>query len=112
MKNKSARICSNIFGDSVIQSLKSGKNMKSDLVLMSRQEKLVDLILVFPSVLEIWQKGFHSYSNVPEMRSLGMFWSILSNGYHGNDDRYKNFDFSFGYVFASSIHIQNFITIK
>ena len=25
--------------------------------------------------------------NVPEMRPLGTFQSILSNGYHGNDDR-------------------------
>ena len=24
--------------------------------------------------------------NVPEMRPLGSFSSILSNGYHGNDD--------------------------
>ena len=37
------------------------------------------------------------------MRYLGTVWSTLSNGYHGNHDRYKNFDFSFGYVFPCSI---------
>ena len=37
------------------------------------------------------------------MRPLDSFWSILSNGYHGNDDRYKHFDFSSGYVFHSSM---------
>ena len=57
--------------------------------------------------------------NVPEMRLSGTFWSILSNGYHGNDDclknfndRLKNFNFSFGYVFPSSMTVQSFLTIK
>ena len=39
--------------------------------------------------------------NLPETRSLGTFWSILSNGYLGNDDRYKNFNFSFHYILSS-----------
>ena len=34
--------------------------------------------------------------NVPEMRPLGTFYSILSNDHNGNDDCNKNFDFSFG----------------
>ena len=42
----------NIFGDSVIQSLKSGKTRESGLVPMSRQEKVADLFLVFPAILE------------------------------------------------------------
>ena len=42
----------NIFGDSVIQSLKSGKTRKSGIVPMSRQERLADLFLVFPARLE------------------------------------------------------------
>ena len=42
----------NIFGDSVIQSLKSGKTLKSDSVPMSRQEKVADLFLVFPAILK------------------------------------------------------------
>ena len=46
------------------------------------------------------------------MSPLGTFQSILSNGYHGNDDRYKNFDFSFGHVFPSSMTAQSFVTIK
>ena len=44
--NKSAKICLNIFEDSVIQSLKNGKTRKSSLVLMLRQRKLADLFLV------------------------------------------------------------------
>ena len=50
--------------------------------------------------------------NVPEMRPSGTFCSISSNGYHGNDDRSKNFDFSFCYVFPSSMSVQIFIAIK
>ena len=46
------------------------------------------------------------------MRPLDTFESILSNGYHGNNDRYRNFDFSFGRVFPSSMNLQNFITIN
>ena len=46
------------------------------------------------------------------MRPLGTFKSILSNGYHGNDYPYKNFDFSFGYVSSSSMTVQCFITLK
>ena len=37
---------------------------------------------------------------------------ILSNGYHNNKDSYKNFDFCLGYVFASSMTVQSFITVK
>ena len=63
---------------------------------MSRQGEFADLFLVFPAILETWQKVFHSYSFIifPEMRPLGTFWSIVSNGYYGNNDRYKNFHFS------------------
>ena len=52
MRNKSARIYLNIFGDSVIQNLKSGKTRKSGLVSMSRKENLADLFLVFSVRLE------------------------------------------------------------
>ena len=61
IRNKSARICLNVFGNSVIQSFKRGKKRKSGLVSMSRQEKLADLTLVFPARLETWPKAFHSY---------------------------------------------------
>ena len=43
--NKSARIFFNIFGDNVIQILKSGKTRKSVLVPMSRREKLANCIV-------------------------------------------------------------------
>ena len=52
----------NIFGDPVIQSLKSAKTRKSGLVPMSGQEELADSFLAFPARLETWQKAFHSYS--------------------------------------------------
>ena len=42
--------------------------------------------------------------NVPEMRPLGTFLSILSIGYCENNDCYKNFDFSLGYLFPTSIY--------
>ena len=53
------------------------------------------------------QKRFIRISclNVPEMRPLGTFQSILSNGYHGNKGSYKNFDFSFGYIFPGSMTV-------
>ena len=38
--------------------------------------------------------------------------SILSNGYHENDDRYKNFDSSFRYIFPSSTNVLSSITVK
>ena len=50
--NKFARICLNIFGDFVIESLKNGKTRKSGLVPMSRQEKLADLFLIFSARFE------------------------------------------------------------
>ena len=46
------------------------------------------------------------------MKPLGTLLSIISNGSHGNDDRYKRFDFSFSYIFPSSMTVQSFITIK
>ena len=50
--DKSARIGLNIFGDSVIQSLKSGETRESGLIPMSRQKKLADLFLVFSARFE------------------------------------------------------------
>ena len=60
--NKFARICSNISGDYVMQTSNSGKTRKSGLFLMSRQENLADLFLVFPVRHETRPKAFHSYS--------------------------------------------------
>ena len=78
LTNKSARIYLNIFGDSVIQSLKSGNTRKSGLVPMSRQEKLADLLLLFAARLETWQKAFHSYSIIERYRNEA-FWHFLVN---------------------------------
>ena len=44
VSNKSPRICLIVFGDTVIQSLKSGKTRKSGFVPISRQENLADLL--------------------------------------------------------------------
>ena len=59
--NKSAKICS-VFGDTVIQSLRSEKNTKSRVVPILRQEKLANLFLVFLARLETLLKTFRSYS--------------------------------------------------
>ena len=50
--------------------------------------------------------------DVQEMGHLNTFYLILSNGYHGNDDRYNNVDFGFSYVFASSMTVQSSVTIS
>ena len=49
-----------------------------------------------------------SSSNFPEMRHLGTFWSILSNGCHGKGDHYKSCSFDVPYIIASSMTVQNF----
>ena len=41
-----------------------------------------------------------------------MLWSILLNSYHGNNDRYENFDFNFCYVLPSRTIVQSFVTIN
>ena len=81
---------------------------------MLRQENFQIYSCYFLPDLRHDQKHFISIRslNVPEIRPIGTFWSILSDGYHGNDDRYKNFDFSLGYVFKSSMTMQSFVTIK
>ena len=70
--NKSAKICLNNFGDTWIQTLKSGKTRKSGLFRMSMQEKLAELFL---ADLKYDQKRFvHIPSlNFPEIRPLGTF---------------------------------------
>ena len=50
--NKSVKMLLNIFGDTVIQSFKSGKTQNSNLIPMLCQQKLVDLFLVFPATLK------------------------------------------------------------
>ena len=58
--NKPASTCMNIFGNTAIQSLKSGKIGKSGVVPMSRQENL----RIIPAILcqtQNMAKLFHSY---------------------------------------------------
>ena len=46
--------------------------------------------------------------NFAEMRPFGSFWSTVSNGCHGNGDRYKNVGSDFQHTFASSMTIKKF----
>ena len=66
--NKSTIICFNIFGDCVIQNLKSIKTQKNGIVPMSRQENLADLFLIFLAKLERRLKAFYSYSFIKRSR--------------------------------------------
>ena len=84
---------------------KADQNMKNGLVLMSRQENLPIYSWYSLYLLPYFK---HDQSVSP----LGTFSSILLNCYHGNDDWYKNFDFSFCYVFPRCMPVQSFITIK
>ena len=55
---------------------------------MSRQEKRICSWFSLPDLKHDQKRFIHIPSlTVPEMRPLGTFLSILSNGYHGNDDR-------------------------
>ena len=60
--NKSARFCSNILGDNTLESLRSEKTRKINLVLISKHEHLADLFLVLPGQLQMSSKRLHLYS--------------------------------------------------
>ena len=60
--NKSARFCSNILGDTTLQSLKSEKTQKISLVPIPRHENLTDLFLIIPGQLQMSWKRFYLYS--------------------------------------------------
>ena len=62
------------------QSLKSGKTRKSGLVPMSKQEKLTDLSLIFPTTLETWLKVFRSYYFIKRSRNEA-FKALFSQFY-------------------------------
>ena len=59
--NKSAKFCSNILGDTTLQSLKSEQTQIS-LVPIPRHENLADLFLILPGQLQMSSKRFHLYS--------------------------------------------------
>ena len=68
LPNKSARLCLNLSADTVIQILKGGKQEVT--LFMLRQE------------------NFPIYSRYSVLCTVE---SILSNGYHGNDDYHRIF---------------------
>ena len=51
--NKSARFCSNILGDTTLQSLNSEKTQKIRLVPILRHENLAKLFLILPCQLQM-----------------------------------------------------------
>ena len=63
--NKSARVCSNILGDTVIYSMNSEKkSYKISHVSTLRQEKRADLSMMFPGQLKMRRNKVHSYCSV------------------------------------------------
>ena len=106
--NKFAGTCSNMFGDSVIQSLKSGKTRKSGFVAMSRKKKPA---VLFPARLETWPKAFHLYFLIKSSRNEAFRHFLVKyiKRLPWKHDRYKNFNFS---VFPSSMNVQSFIIIR
>ena len=95
--NKSARFCSNILGDTTLQNLKSEKTRKNSLVLIPRHENLADLFLILLGQPQMSRERFYLYSfiKLSENEASRSFLVILLNGYHGNQDRYENFNFNF-----------------
>ena len=95
--NKSARFCSNILGDTALQSLKSEKTQKISLVSIPKHENLADLFRILSDQLQMSSKGFHLYSfiKLSKNKALRPFLVILLNGCHGNHDRYENINFNF-----------------
>ena len=85
----------------MIQTLKSGKRQKM-ASFPYRGRKILWIYSCY-SLLDLRhdQKLFIRILllNFPEMRPLDTLQAILSNSNLRNDDRYKNFGFSFRYVF-------------
>ena len=77
--NKSAKFCSNILGDTALQSLKSGETRKISLVPIPRHENLADLFLIFPGQFQMWSKRFHLYSfiKLSKNKALKLFLVIF-----------------------------------
>ena len=104
-------ICLNIFEDTVMQSLKGGKTRKvASFPCRSKKNLRIYSRYSLPD-LKYDQKRFIRIPSLKflETRPWSTFQLILSNGCHGNDDRYKNIDYSFRYAFPRSITVQKFI---
>ena len=69
---KSARFCSNILGDTRLQSLKSEKTRKISLVPIPRHENLADLFLILPGQLQMSSKKFHLYSFIKLLKNKAL----------------------------------------
>ena len=95
--NKSARFCSNILGDTTLQSLKSEKTRKISLVPIPRHEIFAYLFLILPGQLQMSSERFHLYSfiKLSKNKALRPFLVIFVDGCHGNHDRYENINFNF-----------------
>ena len=113
MKNKNRKDLLEYFWNSVVQSLKSGKTRKmASFSCRSRKSLRFFSWYSLPDLKHDQKRSIRIPSlNVPEMSLLALLANFI-NGYHGNDDCYKNFDFSFGYVFSGSMTVQSFVTIK
>ena len=86
------------------------KTRKNGLVPMSRQ-KNVDLFLLFLARLQTWPETLHRYSFIESSRNEA-FRHFLSNGLPWKQWLFRKFDFSFRYIFSSSVTVESFITIK
>ena len=95
LSNKSSRIYLNIFGDTVVQSLKVENTIKWPGSYVKVEKNLWIYSWYSLPDLKHAQERFICIPllNFPEMRPLGTFKSLLRNGNHGNDCRYKNFNF-------------------
>ena len=71
-QNKSARFCSNLLGDTTLQSLKSEKTRKISLVPIPRLKNLADLFLILPGELQMSSKRFHLYSFIKLSKSKAL----------------------------------------
>ena len=70
--NKSARFCSNILGDTTLQSLKSEKTRKISIVPIPRHENLANLFLILPDQLQMSSKRFHLYSFITRSKNKAL----------------------------------------
>ena len=61
-QNESARFCSNILGDTTLESLKSEKTRKISLAPIPRHGDLPDLYLILLGQLQMSSERFHLYS--------------------------------------------------
>ena len=81
------------------------KHEKVESFLCRGREILAIYSWIFLVNFKCEQNSFNRIpiSHFPEISALGTSESILLSGCHGNSNGYKNFNFYFRYVFASSM---------